>query len=154
MYLSVEKMVENVDIHLGSGYANKELALYITADNNAFLRYQDACEYCSRELIDANKIEMVQIEDWPAYKAKRLESSNPEPNKEFDARKEGDKVLLRIAAQQQAVIDFFSKTRNTGINEVYTNLDEEGLYLIKEDAVRNSESHEAGHKAFITWQRK
>ena len=152
MYNSVEKMIEYVDQYLSSELSMGAEDLHITADNSVFAFYGDACEYCSRKQIDINKIKVIKRSDWPEFKAKLLANSNP--GKEFDAREEGDKVLLRIAAQQQAVIDFFSKTRNTGINEVYTNLDEEGLYLIKEDAVRNSEAHEAGHKAFITWQRK
>lgn len=72
----------------------------------------------------------------------------------FDPRAEADKIILRLGSQKRAVADFFRKTPYTGINEVYTNLDEQGLYLSKDDAVRNSSANEQGHKAFITWLRK
>ena len=71
----------------------------------------------------------------------------------FNAREEADSIILRIGKQQRAAADFFNKTRNTGIKEIYTNFDEEGLYLIKEDAVENSGAGELEVKAVITWIR-
>jgi hypothetical protein len=63
------------------------------------------------------------------------------------------KVLELLNEQQISVTTFFEKTKNTGIKEVYTNFDEAGLYLVKEDAIKNSGAGEFEVKAVITWIR-